>query len=136
PARAGYRVLPRLPGLGRRPGTFAGHRAVHDAREPRGPGRRGPGAGAGRVTPAQRTRREARKTHRSELPAPGRQPARVALPGSGEGASRPKARARATASARVCVPSLAYRWVMWVLTVLCETYSSPAISGPVRLVGR
>ena len=67
---------------------------------------------------------------------PGRQPGRVAWPRSGEGASRPRARARATASARVCVPSLAYRWLMWVRTVLCETYSSPAISGPDRLVGR
>jgi len=66
----------------------------------------------------------------------GRQPARVAWPRSGEGASRPRARARATASARVCVPSLAYRWEMWVRTVLCETDSSPAISGPDRLVGR
>jgi hypothetical protein len=37
---------------------------------------------------------------------------------------------------RVCVPSLAYRWRMWVRTVLSETYSSPAISGPDRLVGR
>ena len=55
---------------------------------------------------------------------PGRQSGSVALPRSGLGASRPRARARATASARVCVPSLAYRWPMWVLTVLCETYSS------------
>jgi hypothetical protein len=67
---------------------------------------------------------------------PGRQPARVALPDSREGASRPSARARSTASARVCVPSLAYRWEMWVLTVLCETYSSPAICRIDRLVGR
>ena len=67
---------------------------------------------------------------------PGRQPGRVALPGSGEGASRPRARARATASARVCVPSLVYRERMWDLTVLDETYSSRAISGAVRFVGR
>jgi hypothetical protein len=54
----------------------------------------------------------------------------------GDGASRPRALARATVSARPCVPSLAYTWRMWVLTVLCETYSSFAISGPDRLVGR
>ena len=67
---------------------------------------------------------------------PGCQPGRVPWPRSGEGASRPRARARATASARVCVPSLAYRWVMWVLTVLCEMYSSPPICRIDRLVGR
>ena len=33
-------------------------------------------------------------------------------------------------------PSLAYTLRMRVLTVLTETYSSPAISGVVRLVGR
>src|SRR5262249_21752426 len=48
PPRAGHRVLPGLPGLGRRPGTFAGHRAVHDAGRPCGPVRPGPGARAGR----------------------------------------------------------------------------------------
>jgi len=64
------------------------------------------------------------------------QPGSVAWPLGGEGASRPRARARATVSARRCVPSLAYRWRRWVLTVLCETYSSLAISGPDRLVGR
>src|SRR5262249_10947754 len=64
------------------------------------------------------------------------QPGRGAWPRVGEGASRPRTRARATASARRCVPSLAYRWRMWVRTVLSETYSSPAISGPDRLVGR
>src|ERR1700722_1677594 len=53
-----------------------------------------------------------------------------------EGASRPRSRARVTVSARWWVPSLAYRLRTWVLTVLDETYSSPAISGPVRLVGR
>jgi len=88
------------------------------------------------VTPAHRTWREVQETPLARPACPGHQPGRVALPRSGEGASRPRARARATASARVCVPSLAYRWVMWVLTVLCETYSSPAISGPDRLVGR
>jgi hypothetical protein len=66
----------------------------------------------------------------------GRQSGRVALPRSGLGASRPRARARATASARVCVPSLSYRWRMWVRTVLCETYSSPPICDADRLVGR
>jgi len=64
------------------------------------------------------------------------QPARAAWPRCGEGASSPRARARATVSVRRCVPSLAYRCRRWVLTVLCETYSSAAISGPVRLVGR
>jgi hypothetical protein len=58
------------------------------------------------------TWRKARKPRRPDPARPGRQPGRVALPGSGEGASRPRARARATASARVCVPSLPYRWVM------------------------
>jgi len=53
-----------------------------------------------------------------------------------EGASRPRSRARATASARRWVPSLAYRWRMWVLTVWRDTVSSAAISGAVRLVGR
>jgi hypothetical protein len=48
PARAGGRVLPGLPGLSGRPGTFAGHRAVHDAGQPRRPVRCGPGARAGR----------------------------------------------------------------------------------------
>ena len=57
-------------------------------------------------------------------------------PLSGEGASRPRSRARATVSARRCVPSLAYMWRMCVLTVLCETDSSFAISGMDRLVGR
>ena len=94
----------------------------------------GPSAGRGR----QRTGPGVRpgNPRRPDPVCPGRQPGRVAWPRCGEGASRPRARARATASARVCVPSLAYRWLMWVLTVLCETYSSPAISGPVRLVGR
>src|SRR5262245_12741728 len=66
----------------------------------------------------------------------GPQPGRGVWPWCGEGASRPRARARATVSVRRCVPSLAYRWRMWVRTVLIETYSSPAISGPDRLVGR
>ena len=89
----------------------------------------------GRPVAASADRRSAGRGSRPPAHAC-RQPGRVAWPCSGEGASRPRARARATASARVCVPSLAYRWVMWVLTVLCETYSSPAISGPDRLVGR
>ena len=38
-----------------------------------------------------------------------------------DGASRPRARARSTASARLCPPSLAYRLRMWVLTVLSRT---------------
>src|SRR5215472_6977422 len=67
---------------------------------------------------------------------PGCQPGRAAWPRSGEGASRPRARARSTVSNRRCVPSLAYRWRMWVLTVLCETCSSLAICCADRLVGR
>src|SRR5262245_60145859 len=66
----------------------------------------------------------------------GPQPGRWAWPRCGEGASRPRVRACSTVSALRCVPSLAYRWRMWVRTVLTETYSSPAISGPERLVGR
>jgi len=42
-----------------------------------------------------------------ETLSPGRQPARVARSRCGEGASRPRARARATASPRRCVPSFA-----------------------------
>ena len=38
--------------------------------------------------------------------------------------------------ARRLVPSLAYRFLTWVLTVFGETDSSRAISGAVRLVGR
>ena len=53
-----------------------------------------------------------------------------------EGASRPRARADPTASARLCAPSLAYRLRRWVLTVLVETDSSRAISGADRWVGR
>src|SRR6516162_10802287 len=53
-----------------------------------------------------------------------------------EGASRPRARADSTAPARLCAPSLAYRLRRWVLTVLGETDSSPAISGADRWVGR
>jgi len=53
-----------------------------------------------------------------------------------EGASRPRVRADSTASARLWTPSLAYRLRMWVLTVLVETDSSPAISGADRWVGR
>jgi uncharacterized membrane protein YeiH len=88
------------------------------------------------VTQAHRARRKARKPPPARPACPRRQPERVALPRSGEGASRPSARARSTASARVCVPSLAYRWEIWVLTVLCETYSSLPICRIDRLVGR
>ena len=41
-----------------------------------------------------------------------------------------------TASRRLWTPSLAYRWRMWVLTVLSERNSSLAISGRVSCVGR
>src|SRR5271155_157432 len=53
-----------------------------------------------------------------------------------DGASRPKARARSTASWRPGTPSLAYRWRRWVLTVFAERNSSLAISCTVRWVGR
>jgi hypothetical protein len=53
-----------------------------------------------------------------------------------EGASRPRARARSTASWRLWTPSLAYRWRRWVLTVFTERNSSLAISCTVRWVGR
>ena len=55
---------------------------------------------------------------------------------SEEGESRPSSRARFTASARLCTPSLAYTLRKWVLIVLSDTNSSAAISGPRRLVGR
>jgi Major Facilitator Superfamily len=89
-----------------------------------GPGVR-PGEPAGPTLPAPRPSARMR-----------RQPERGAWPRCGEGASRPRARARATVSARRCVPSLAYRWRRWVRTVLCETYNSLAISGPDKFVGR
>jgi DNA-binding transcriptional LysR family regulator len=53
-----------------------------------------------------------------------------------DGASRPRARAVSTASARLCAPSLAYRLRMCVLMVVVETDSWPAISGADRWVGR
>jgi hypothetical protein len=92
-----------------------------------------PGPAGGASSPG---RREARDPAGQAPARAGPQPARAAWPRCGEGASRPRARARATVSARRCVPSLAYRWRRWALTVLSETYSSSAISGPVRLVGR
>ena len=52
------------------------------------------------------------------------------------GASRPRSRARLTASARLCTPSFAYTLRMWVLIVFSDTNSSDAISGARRLVGR
>ena len=55
---------------------------------------------------------------------------------SEEGESRPSSRARFTASARLCTPSLAYTLRKWVLIVLSDTNSSAAISGAGRLVGR
>jgi hypothetical protein len=54
---------------------------------------------------------------------------RVAAP------SRPRSRARSTASVRLCAPSLSQMWRMWVFTVLVERKTSAAISGAVRFVG-
>ena len=53
-----------------------------------------------------------------------------------EGDSSPSSRARLTASARLCTPSLAYMLRRWALIVFSDTNSSDAISGPRRLVGR
>ena len=47
-SRGPGRSSPGLPGLGGHPGPDPGHRAVHDAGQPCGPVRRGPGTGAGR----------------------------------------------------------------------------------------
>ena len=55
---------------------------------------------------------------------------------SEEGDSSPSSRARLTASARLCTPSLAYMLRRWALIVFSDTNSSAAISGPRRLVGR
>ena len=55
---------------------------------------------------------------------------------SEEGDSSPSSRARLTASARLCTPSLAYTLRRWVLIVFSDTNSSAAISGARRLVGR
>jgi hypothetical protein len=55
---------------------------------------------------------------------------------SEEGDSRPSSRARFTASARLCTPSLAYTLRKWVLIVFSDTNSSAAISGAGRLVDR
>ena len=55
---------------------------------------------------------------------------------SEEGESRPSSRARVTASARLCTPSLVYALRKWVLIVFSDTNSSAAISGAGRLVGR
>ncbi len=53
-----------------------------------------------------------------------------------EGDSRPSSRARLTASARLCTPSLAYTLRRCVRIVFSDTNSSAAISGARRLVGR
>src|ERR1700677_4905123 len=50
--------------------------------------------------------------------------------------SRPMARARCTASWRLCAPSFWYRCRRWVLTVFAERKSSVAISGAPMWVGR
>src|SRR5256885_16180540 len=52
-----------------------------------------------------------------------------------DGASRARARARATASVRPCTPSLAKRWRTCVRTVCTDRDSSRAISGVDKLVG-
>jgi len=54
----------------------------------------------------------------------------------GDGASRPRPRARSTASVRPCTPSLANRWRTCVRTVCTDRDSSRAISGVVKLVGK
>src|SRR5450755_2441572 len=54
----------------------------------------------------------------------------------GDGASRPRARACATASVRPCAPSLPHTWRTCVRTVFTDTDSSRAISGADKLVGR
>jgi hypothetical protein len=54
----------------------------------------------------------------------------------GDGASKPRARARVTASVRRCTPSLAKMWRECVRTVFSDTDSSPAISRADKLVGR
>jgi hypothetical protein len=54
----------------------------------------------------------------------------------GDGASRPRPRARSTASVRPCAPSLAKRWRTCVRTVCTDRDSSRAISGADKLVGR
>ncbi|MFZ0385707.1 MAG: hypothetical protein WAL22_08590, partial [Solirubrobacteraceae bacterium] len=48
----------------------------------------------------------------------------VALTGQRWGDSRPSSRARFTASARLCTPSLAYTLRKWVLIVFSDTNSS------------
>jgi hypothetical protein len=55
---------------------------------------------------------------------------------SEDGDSSPSSRARSTAPARLCTPSLAYMLRRWALIVLWDTNSSAAISGARRLVGR
>src|SRR5882757_9042968 len=54
----------------------------------------------------------------------------------GDGESRPRARARVTASVRRCTPSLAKMWRMCVRTVCTDKDSSRATSGADKLVGR
>ena len=54
----------------------------------------------------------------------------------GDSASKPRARACATAWVRLRAPSFWYRCRWWVLTVFTDRYNSPAISGADRLVGR
>jgi hypothetical protein len=54
----------------------------------------------------------------------------------GDGASKPRARACATAWVRLRAPSFWYRCRWWVLTVFTDRYNSPASSGADRLVGR
>jgi signal transduction histidine kinase len=53
-----------------------------------------------------------------------------------DGASRLRARARSTASARLCAPSFSYTCRRCVRTVFTDTDSWPEISGADRLVGR
>lgn len=53
-----------------------------------------------------------------------------------DGASRPRARGRSMASARLCAPSFSYACRICVRTVFTDTDSWPAFSGADRLVGR
>jgi len=103
----------------------------------------GPGmssARAGRRSPAtagpgRQHRLLLARTSASAMP-PQVTPDQAGAGGRAEGASRPRARADPTASDRLCAPSLAYTLRRWVLTVLVETDSSPAISGADKWVGR
>jgi hypothetical protein len=96
----------------------------------------GPGPAPERPVTPTRTWREAWKPRRPDRPGATVSQNASPGPGTGRGPAGPWPGRGRRSRLGLCVPSLLYRWPMWVLTVLCETYSSPAISGPVRLVGR